>query len=209
MINLHGIDKLTLAVFVPLFESSTLTKAVLNQVDVLRVDRDRLPRARAFRSQIWNVLIKSNSIGSRNELYKCLACMALVQQGKAVDEKLLDNFGNRGRRRFARISIVNPAVSELPVPTIDGLNDLEDRLIRILRSDQQRDALLFRYGDLCALDTIQVDLAPEKRGRTGFVRASISNARFSSGVIIRYFEYEVTSMVTTFAFPSLLFFVLF
>jgi hypothetical protein len=58
--------------------------------------------ARDFRSQIWNALIKSNAIGSRNELYKCLACMALAQQGKAVDEKLLDNYGNRGRRRLER-----------------------------------------------------------------------------------------------------------
>jgi hypothetical protein len=33
-INLHGFDKLTLAVFVPLFESSTLTKTILNQVEV-------------------------------------------------------------------------------------------------------------------------------------------------------------------------------
>ena len=32
MINLHGLDKLTLGVFIPLFESNTLTKAILNQV---------------------------------------------------------------------------------------------------------------------------------------------------------------------------------
>jgi hypothetical protein len=32
MINLHGIDKLTLAVFIPLFESKILSKIILNQV---------------------------------------------------------------------------------------------------------------------------------------------------------------------------------
>jgi len=32
MINLHSINKLTLTVFIPLFESTTLTKAILNQV---------------------------------------------------------------------------------------------------------------------------------------------------------------------------------
>jgi hypothetical protein len=34
MINLHGLDKLTLAVFTPLFESNILTKTILNQVCV-------------------------------------------------------------------------------------------------------------------------------------------------------------------------------
>ncbi len=53
---------------------------------------------------------------------------------------------------------------ELPIPTIDSLNDLEDRLIRILRTDQGKNSLCFRYGDLCSLDTIQVDVAAEKKG---------------------------------------------
>jgi hypothetical protein len=39
---------------------------------------------------------KTNSIGSRNDFYKCLAFMALAQQGKAIDEKILDNYVNRG-----------------------------------------------------------------------------------------------------------------
>jgi hypothetical protein len=53
---------------------------------------------------------------------------------------------------------------ELPIPTIDSLNDLEDRLIRLLRTDQGKNALCFRYGDLCSLDTIQVEVASEKKG---------------------------------------------
>ncbi|CAF2591171.1 unnamed protein product [Rotaria sp. Silwood2] len=128
MINIHGIDKLTLSVFVPLFESNTLTKTILNQ--------------------IWNAVIKTNSISSRDDCYKCLALMALAQQGKIVDEKLLDNYVNR----------------ELPIPTIDPVNELEDRLIRILRSEQGKAIFCFRYGDLCSLDTIQMNVAPEKKG---------------------------------------------
>ncbi|CAF5138138.1 unnamed protein product, partial [Rotaria magnacalcarata] len=131
----------TLAVFVPLFESNVLTKTILNQ--------------------IWNSVIKTNSLSSRNDFYKCLALMALAQQGKIVDEKLLDNYINR----------------ELPIPTLDNLTELEDRLIRVLRSDQGKTTFCFRYGDLCSLDTIQVEVAPDKKG-----------------VIIRHFEYEVTSM---------------
>lgn len=36
MINLHSIDKLTLPVFINLFESNTLTKPILNQVGILK-----------------------------------------------------------------------------------------------------------------------------------------------------------------------------
>ncbi len=40
--------------------------------------------------------MKTDSLSSRNDFYTCLALMALAQQGKAIDEKLLDNFVNRG-----------------------------------------------------------------------------------------------------------------
>ncbi|CAF1246872.1 unnamed protein product [Rotaria sordida] len=80
MINLHGLEKLTFTIFVPLFESDTLTQAVLNQ--------------------IWYSVTKSSSIGSRNDFYKCLALMALAQQGKTIDEKLLDNYVNRVDKEF-------------------------------------------------------------------------------------------------------------
>ncbi|CAF3562226.1 unnamed protein product [Rotaria sp. Silwood1] len=80
MINLHGLEKLTFTIFVPLFESNTLTKTVLNQ--------------------IWCSVTKSSAIGSRNDFYKCLALMALAQQGKTIDVKLLDNYVNRVDKEF-------------------------------------------------------------------------------------------------------------
>ncbi|CAF1173442.1 unnamed protein product [Rotaria sordida] len=141
MINLHGLDKITFTIFIPLFESNTLTKAILNQ--------------------FWCAVIKTSSISSRNDFYKCLTLMTLAQQGKAIDEKLLNNYVNR----------------ELLTPTVEKITDLEDRLIRLLRNDQQKNTLCFHYNDLCVLDTIQVDLVPEKKD-----------------VIIRHVEYEVTSM---------------
>ncbi|CAF3957253.1 unnamed protein product, partial [Rotaria magnacalcarata] len=102
---------------------------------------------------IWNSVIKTNSLSSRNDFYKCLALMALAQQGKIVDEKLLDNYINR----------------ELPIPTLDNLTELEDRLIRVLRSDQGKTTFCFRYGDLCSLDTIQVEVAPDKKVDKEFI----------------------------------------
>ncbi|CAF3308812.1 unnamed protein product [Rotaria socialis] len=139
MINSHGLENLTFTIFSALFESKALTKAILNQ--------------------IWYTVTHSNSIGSRTDFYKCLALMALVQQGKAIDEKLLDNYVNR----------------ELPIPALDSVTDLEDRLIRLLRNDQKKTTLCFRYNDLCILDTIQVDKVPEKKG-----------------IIIRHVEYDIT-----------------
>jgi hypothetical protein len=53
---------------------------------------------------------------------------------------------------------------ELPIPTLDSVNEIENRLIRLFRTDQGKNSLCFRYGDLCSLDTIQVDVAAEKKG---------------------------------------------
>jgi hypothetical protein len=36
MFNLHGLNKLTFTIFVPLFESNTLTKPILNQASLLK-----------------------------------------------------------------------------------------------------------------------------------------------------------------------------
>jgi NADH:ubiquinone oxidoreductase subunit 6 (subunit J) len=44
--------------------------------------------------KFWCVAIKTSSISSRNDFYKCLTLMALTQQGKSIDEKLLNNYVN-------------------------------------------------------------------------------------------------------------------
>lgn len=55
-------------------------------------------------------------------------------------------------------------ILELPVPILDSITNLENRLIGLFRAEQQKTTLCFRYNDLCALDTLQVDVAPEKKG---------------------------------------------
>jgi hypothetical protein len=40
MINSYGLDKLTFVVFVPLFESKTLTKTILNQASLVQRSTD-------------------------------------------------------------------------------------------------------------------------------------------------------------------------
>jgi hypothetical protein len=68
--------------FIELFESTLLTKTILNQVT------------------------KNQSISSRDEFYKSLALMGLVQQGKNVDEKLLNNYVNQGNQIYSCIHLI-------------------------------------------------------------------------------------------------------
>lgn len=85
-------------------------------------------------------------------------------------------------------------VLELPIPSLDSLNEIENRLIRIYRTDQGKSSLCYRYGDLCALDTILVDIAAQKKGFRSYEGLLFHSLR-CLGMIIRHFEYEVTSLV--------------
>lgn len=104
---------------------------------------------------------------------------------------------------------------ELPIPNIDSINELDDRLLRILRSEQSKNALCFRYGELCSLETIQVDIIPEKKGRmldsSPFAAsgAESQHTPLAAGLFIRHFEYEVMSMVNIFFFALVLVLLLF
>lgn len=56
-------------------------------------------------------------------------------------------------------------VEELPIPIIGSIPNLEDRLVRLLRNNQANSTLCFRYNDLCELDTVQLNIIAEKKGR--------------------------------------------
>ncbi|CAF4298706.1 unnamed protein product, partial [Didymodactylos carnosus] len=141
ILNTHGLAKLTMDLFISLFESAKLSTTIL--------------------AQIWDLSCPKGKPLTRADFYKCLTFIALAQQGKSIDERLLDNYTNK----------------ELPIPMIGDINDLGDRFIRLMRDNQCETILCFRYGDLCSLDTIQVELVPDKKG-----------------VLFRHFEYEVSSM---------------
>ena len=94
MFNSHGLNKLTFSIFVLLFESNTLTKSLLNQVST--VEKEKKNSSQSILIKVWYAVTKTDSIGSRSDLYTCLALMALGQQGKLIDEKLLNNYANRG-----------------------------------------------------------------------------------------------------------------
>ncbi|KAF8789697.1 sorting nexin-8-like isoform X1 [Argiope bruennichi] len=110
-------------------------------------------------SQIWDLVDSRQGYLTRSGLYKALALVAFAQQGKPVSEKLLQNF----------------AGEELPKPSLGDLTDLRILSIR-LRREKNPMRLGLTYHEVCALDTVQVSLVPEKKG-----------------LFLKHVEYEVTS----------------
>ena len=90
-------------------------------------------------------------------------------------------------------------VEELPIPIIGSIPNLEDRLVRLLRNNQANSTLCFRYNDLCELDTVQLNIIAEKKGREWFslslLQLDYSQILSILGVIFGHVEYEIQSMV--------------
>ncbi|KAG8189274.1 hypothetical protein JTE90_019034 [Oedothorax gibbosus] len=119
--------------------------------------KSSLPKATL--SQIWDLVDTRQGYLSRSGLYKALALVAFAQQGKPVSEKLIQNFTGE----------------ELPKPSLGDLTDLRILSIR-LRREKNPMRLGLTYHEICALDTIQISLVPEKKG-----------------LFLKHVEYEVTS----------------
>ncbi|XP_060594865.1 sorting nexin-8-like [Ruditapes philippinarum] len=116
-----------------------------------------LPRTTVM--QIWEAVDSKQGFLTRNGLYKALALTALAQQGKNINDKLLETFSGQ----------------ELPKPTLGDLSDLRSASVR-LRREKSPNVLGFTYSELLELDTVKVELLPEKKG-----------------LILKHVEYEVTS----------------
>ncbi|XP_052267005.1 sorting nexin-8-like [Dreissena polymorpha] len=119
--------------------------------------KSSLPRSTII--QIWEAADSKQGFLSRNGLYKALALTALAQQGKNINEKLLESFSGQ----------------ELPKPTLGDLSDLKAASVRLKR-EKSPNVLGFTYAELSELDTVKVELLPEKKG-----------------LILKHVEYEVTS----------------
>ncbi|XP_006821836.1 sorting nexin-8-like [Saccoglossus kowalevskii] len=131
-----------------------------------KVDRDMFVRLlmksslpKQTLSEIWDVVDSKQGYLTRNGLYKALALVALAQQGKSINEKILETYSDQ----------------ELPKPSLGDLSDLKSLSIQV-RREHNPNLLGYSYHELCDLDNIKVELAPEKRG-----------------LILKHNEYEVTS----------------
>ncbi|XP_074647619.1 sorting nexin-8-like [Tubulanus polymorphus] len=110
-------------------------------------------------TQIWETADGGTGHLTRNGLYKALALTALAQQGKQLTDNVLETYTDQ----------------ELPKPSLGDLSDL-NKLSRKVHREKHHNALLYRYEELCQLDTVKVELVPEKKG-----------------LILKHVEYEITS----------------
>ncbi|XP_067005219.2 sorting nexin-8 [Anabrus simplex] len=137
-------------------------------------------------SSIWELVVepKQSSL-SRSSLYKALALVAWAQQGKQPTAKLLENFSGE----------------ELPTPELGDLAELKHYTHQVKRTLNPTNLGLC-YPDICQLDTIEVDLVPEKKGLfLKHVEYQVSSKRFSSLVRRRYNDFVALHELLLGRFP--------
>ncbi|XP_076443374.1 sorting nexin-8-like [Babylonia areolata] len=157
-----------------------------------RVDRDlfvelliRSSLPRAVILQIWDSVDTKNGMMTRNGLYKALALTALAQQGKPINDKLLETFSGQ----------------ELPKPNLGDLSDLKSASVR-LRCERNPNVLGFSFSDLFSLDTVQVELVPEKKGLIlKHVEYEVTSQRFKVSVLRRYNDFLALYEMILMRFP--------
>ncbi|XP_063995496.1 sorting nexin-8-like [Diachasmimorpha longicaudata] len=110
-------------------------------------------------SQIWELVDSKTGYLSRSGLYKGLALVAFAQQGKQPSDKLLENVESQ----------------ELPVPSLGDLSEVVLLAQRLYRGTNPA-KLNLTYTDICKLDSIEVNIVPERKG-----------------IFLKHVEYQVTS----------------
>uniref|UniRef100_A0ABD2XL46 Uncharacterized protein n=1 Tax=Trichogramma kaykai TaxID=54128 RepID=A0ABD2XL46_9HYME len=123
----------------------------------------REQHAKTLQIFIWNLVDNKTGCVTRSVLYKALALVAMAQQGKQPSDKLLENTESQ----------------ELPVPTLGDLQDVVALAQRLQRSSDPTN-LNLSYSEICDLDTLEINLVPEKKG-----------------IFLKHVEYQVTSKVGT------------
>jgi len=136
--------------------------------------------------QIWEACdpAGSNSIG-RDGLYKSLALAALAQQGKGVDEKALQSYGEQ----------------ELPSPKLATVAEIRDSCMRLFRATHPNQ-LGYTYEELKSMDEIAVTLIPEKKGMVfKHVEYLVESKSLKSSVRRRYRDFESFHEVLVAKYP--------
>ncbi|CAG2054539.1 unnamed protein product [Timema podura] len=133
-------------------------------------------------SLIWELVDAKQGFLPRSSLYKALALVALAQQGRQPSAKLLDNFSGE----------------ELPCPELGDLTDLK----QLTHRDSNPTRLGLRYPDLYQLDSIELDVVPEKKGLfLKHVEYQVSSKRFGALVRRRYNDFVALHELLLGRFP--------
>ncbi|PVD39364.1 hypothetical protein C0Q70_01994 [Pomacea canaliculata] len=135
--------------------------------------------------QIWDAVDTNGGMMTRTGLYKALALTALAQQGKPVNEKLLETFSGQ----------------ELPKPNLGDLTEMKSESVK-MRRERTPNVLGYSYLDLCSIDTVKVELVPEKKGLIlKHVEYEVTSQRFKSTVLRRYSDFFALHELIMTRFP--------
>ena len=92
-------------------------------------------------------------------------------------------------------------VSELPKPNLGDLSDMRAASVRI-RRERAPNVLGFSFADLCSLDSIKVELVPEKKGLIlKHVEYEVTSQRFKTTVLRRYNDFLALHEMIMMRFP--------
>ncbi|XP_072048997.1 sorting nexin-8-like isoform X2 [Amphiura filiformis] len=136
-------------------------------------------------SAIWDNVDNKSGYLTRNGLYKALALCALAQQGKPVNDKLLENYAGQ----------------ELPKPSLGDLSDLRILSVQVKR-EKSPTLLSYNYRELVQLDSVQVALVPEKKGLLlKHVEYEVKSEFYKTTVMRRYNDFGALSDMLVSRFP--------
>ncbi|XP_017780394.1 PREDICTED: sorting nexin-8-like [Nicrophorus vespilloides] len=139
----------------------------------------------ALLKTIWNLAGPPQGEVTRTSLYKTLALVAWTQQGKSPTDKLFQNFNG----------------NEYPLPQLGDLNPVRNLKLQINLKDNPA-TLGLTYGEIMQLDSICVELVPEKKGL--FLKHSeyvITSRRFNSKATRRYNDFVALYELLLARFP--------
>ncbi|GCB63431.1 hypothetical protein scyTo_0011619 [Scyliorhinus torazame] len=132
-----------------------------------------------IQNQIAEIIESKDESITKSALYRALVLIALAQQGKQPSVKLLEN-----------------VTQEYPKPRLGELESI--------RMQAQGNPILLSQSlqDLLHIDTVQVELIPEKKGLfLKHVEYELSSQRFKSSVYRRYNDFVVFHEVLLQRFP--------
>ncbi|CAH1794267.1 unnamed protein product, partial [Owenia fusiformis] len=136
-------------------------------------------------AQIWDAVGSKQGGLTRTGLYKALALTALAQQGKPVNDKILETFSDQ----------------ELPKPSLGEISDLKSLSIQV-RREKMPDLLGYSFTELQNLDNIKVELVPEKKGLIlKHIEYEVTSSKFRSTVLRRYSDFVAYQELLLLRFP--------
>lgn len=153
---------------------------------------------------IWDLTGPSQGLITRTNLYKALALVAWAQEGKTPSNKLFENFSAKGRFFYIPNGLIIKLIIlilEYPTPELTDLTLVKN--VKTQLSLQSNLAILgLSYSDIKQLDTINVELVPEKKGLIiKYSEYIVTSRRFGSKVTRRYNDFVALNELLLGRFP--------